>query len=59
MSDGTNLTVDSGDRLYDPPLVDSIYFDEQRRGFAVTFVPSDDASSAPTEFIFVSETSPD
>ncbi len=51
--------IDSDDRLYDPPLVDCIYFDLQRRGCAVTFVPSDDASTAMTEFILIGEMSPD
>jgi hypothetical protein len=59
MSERTDLPVDLGERLYEPPLVDSIYRDEQRRGFAITFVPSDDASSAPTELVFVAETAPD
>lgn len=59
MNDPIDLPLDPEDRLYDPPLVDCIFFDQERRGFAITFVPSDDASSALKEFIFIAETAPD
>lgn len=59
MSDGNDLPVDLDERLYEPPLVDLIYHDEQRQGFSITFVPSDDASPAPTELVFVADDSPD
>ncbi|HSI35289.1 MAG: hypothetical protein ACAI43_21240 [Phycisphaerae bacterium] len=59
MSDPIDLPIDSEDRLYDPPLVDCAYRDPQRRGFAITFVPSDDVSSAATEFVLVPDPSPE
>ncbi len=59
MTNPIDLPIDPEDRLYDPPLVDCIYFDPDKRGFAVTFVPSDDASSALKEFIFIAEIAPD
>ena len=58
MSEPINLPINADD-LYDPPLVDCIYIDQQKKGFAVTFVPSDDASSALKEFVFIVETAPD
>jgi hypothetical protein len=59
MSDPIDLPLDSDDRLYDPPLVDSIYFDERKRGFAILFMPSDDVSSSLKEFVFIGEASED
>ena len=59
MSDSANSPIDRDDDLFDPPLVDSIYFDDQKGAFSITFVPSDDASSALKEFIFIAETAPD
>ena len=59
MSDSANSPIDRDDDLFDPPLVDSIYFDDQKGAFSITFVPSDDASTAMKESILISKSSPD
>jgi len=58
MSDGTNLPSIRVIDFMIPPLVDSIYFDEQRRGFA-GHVSSVTRLRLRRNSIFVSETSPD
>jgi hypothetical protein len=59
MSQSIDLPLDDDDRLYEPPLVDSIRHDDERRGYVVQFVPSDDISSEPTERIMLSEGDPE
>jgi|GEM_PF-6554307 len=58
MSDPIELPLEDNDRLYEPPLVDTIYYDDRLRGYSVHFVPNDAASSEPTELVFVPESSP-
>lgn len=59
MSDAIDLPLDDDDRLYDPPLVDGLFFDERRRALVVTFVPSDEVSDSPTEVAVIGEGTPE
>lgn len=59
MSESIDLPLNDDDRLYEPPLVDSIRFDASARAFAIRFVPNDAASKEPTELVVINEASVD
>src|SRR2546423_1504372 len=52
-------SLDPDDDLFEPPLVDSISFDEPKSTFEITFIPSNDASKAMKGSILISKSSPD
>ncbi len=48
-----DLPLDDGDRLADPPLIDSFRIESSPVGFSIIFIPSDEVSSEEKESIFV------
>ncbi|HZL33691.1 MAG TPA: hypothetical protein VFC78_00190 [Tepidisphaeraceae bacterium] len=59
MSDVIDLPLEDDDRLYATPLVDLLYYDEERCAYFVTFVPSDEVSHESTEISVVQDSSPE
>src|SRR5438045_349836 len=53
------LHLDDEDRLFEPPLVDVLYYDESANEYVITFIPSDDASGEATEVVRVGVSAPD
>src|SRR5262249_11094229 len=51
MTDPIEVPLDDEDRLADPPLVDSLHYENELGGFSITFVPS--AGNDPTKTVFV------
>jgi hypothetical protein len=56
MIEPANMPLDDSDRLYEPPLVDSLRYDEDRQAYVVQFTPTDDVSAEPKEIIALTKT---
>jgi hypothetical protein len=55
MTDPIPLPLDDDDRLYEPPLVDSVRYDTGQQIYVIQFVPSDDVSSDPAEMVVLAK----
>jgi hypothetical protein len=59
MSNPIQLPLNGDDRLAEPPLLDLLNNDAAVASYAITFIPPDDLSHAPTENVSVDKKQPE